>query len=274
MVLSIAMDDTQIEVIDKPKKLDAVGLHYYGERFVGYQKVGEIVDLIPVFKGYYYEKRIDNINIKRGMLLEIVQGFNKDVAYPQGRLFHPYTTQLRWWTKKWDADIIRQKFQMKEETSITPEKEIRQIVKVRGEEYAVSAPGDGELESGLRTLGGELLNDAMQMLRDDQELEEVYGDEMLIKRRNYVVNVFSHATKLVHGKAALMLKASADKRDTASFLMNLLSKATAGTLTDSEVGVLEVAYTERSEANAGRGEVSTEKNEQPTINTSTPVGVV
>ena len=159
-----------------------------------------------------------------------------------GRTFHPYTNQLRTWTKRWDADIIRKKLNMREETALTPVKEIRQIVKTRGEEYAMTAPGDGELETGLRTLGGELLNDAMQMLRDDQELEETYDDETLIKRRNYIVNVFSHATKLVHGKAALMLKASEEKRSTAGFLMSLLSKATAGTMSDMEVSLLETAY--------------------------------
>jgi|SRR3990170_1051899 len=237
-------DEGKVVSVAKPKKIDAIGLHYYGDRFQGYQRVGEISEFIPQFKDYYYEKRIKT-DLKRGMLLEIIQGFLKDVVFPQGKTFFPYTTQVRHWTKRWDADILRQKYNMKEESEITPAKEIRQIVKVRGEEYAVGAPEDGALESGLRTLGGELLNDAMQMLRDDQELEEAYDDEVLIKRRNYIVNVFSHATKLVHGKAALMLKASEEKRNTAGFLMTLLSKATAGTITDMEVELLETAYVPR-----------------------------
>lgn len=238
----MTMEDTQIEnesegggVVTKAKKPDAVGLSYYGADFLGYHRVGEITDLIPMFKDYYYGKKIANEKIG---LLEILQGFNKDVCSPQGRKFHPYTTQVRHWMKKWNADILRQKFSMKEDTAISPQKEIRQIIKVRGNENALAAPQDGELESGLRTLGGELMNDALQMLRDDQELEEIYDDEVLIKRRNYIVNVFAHATRLVHGKAALMLKASEEKRNNASFLMNLLSRATAGTLTESDIGIL------------------------------------
>jgi hypothetical protein len=236
------MEDTPVEEIGtemtvKPKKLDAVGLHYYGDKFQGYMRIGDYKELIPQFKDFYYERRIKDPKLG---LLDVVQSFNRDVVYPQGKLFHPYTTQLRGWIKKWNADIMRQQLGMREETAITPEKEIRQIVRVRGDEGLMLAPGDGELEGGLRTLGGELLNDAMQMLKDDQELEEVYEDEVLIKRRNYIVNVFAHATRLVHGKAALMLKASEEKRNNASFLMNILARATAGKLSDENMSILKV----------------------------------
>lgn len=242
------MEDTQVEVIEpKKKKIDAVGLHYYGDLFVGYMRIGDYKELIPLFKDFYYERRIKDAKLG---LLDVVQSFNREVANPQGKLFHPYTTQLRSWIAKWNADILRQKMGMVEETAITPEKNIRQIIKTRGDEYGMMVPSDNDLEAGVRTLGGELMNDAMQMLRDDQELEEVYDDEVLLKRRNYIVNVFAHATKLVHGKAALMLKASEEKRNTASFLMSLLSKATAGKLSDEEVGLLETTY-------------SPKQNEQP-----------
>jgi hypothetical protein len=86
------------------------------------------------------------------------------------------------------------------------------------------------------------------MLRDDQELEEIYNDETLMKRRNYIVNVFAHATRLVHGKAALMLKASEEKRNTAGFLMQLLSKATAGKMSDEEMSLLKSAYAPKQDA--------------------------
>jgi hypothetical protein len=76
------------------------------------------------------------------------------------------------------------------------------------------------------------------MLNDDQQLEEIYTDEVLIKRRNYILNVFGHVTKLVHGKAALMLKASEEKRNNASFLMTLLASATAGKMNDEQLDLL------------------------------------
>jgi len=89
------------------------------------------------------------------------------------------------------------------------------------------------------------LNDAMQMLKEDQELEEIYTNDELIKRRSYIINVFSHATRLVHGKASLMLKASEESRNTAGFLMSLLSRATAGKITDEEMALLKSSYIPR-----------------------------
>ena len=248
------MNDTEEQSNDtavtaKPKKRDAVGLHYYGERFERYMRIGEYSDLIAPFKDFYYERKIKNKDLG---LLEAVQAFNTEIAYPQDKMFHPYTTQLRRWVQKWNADIMRQQMNMREETAITPEREIRQIVKVRGEENALMAPNDNDLEAGTRTLGGELLNDAMQMLREDQELEELYDDEVLMKRRNYIVNVFAHATRLVHGKAALMLKASEEKRNNASFLMNLLAKATSGKLSDEEIGLLEHTYAPKANEQPAR----------------------
>lgn len=230
------------------RKKDAVGLCYYGDTFTGYQKVGELTELIPLFKDYYYERRIAHMEVKRGDLLRTIQAFNIEVAAPRGMKFHPYTTQLRSWVKKWDADILATKRGMtEEETAVVPLKTIRQIVKTRGEEDTLLAPDDNSLEAGVRTLGGELINDAMQMLQDEQSNPPDFLEgELAIKRRNYVVNVFSHATKLVHGKAALMLKASEEKRNTAGFLMNLLAKATAGKMSDTEVELLETAYTPKN----------------------------
>ena len=240
------MEDTQmepkIETAVVGKKLDAVGLHYYGERFTGYMKIAELNDLIPAFKEYYYDKRIKDQQIG---LLKVIQGFNAEVAYPQERKFHPYTTQVRNWVKKWNADILEQQMQMREESkdvAIIERKHIQQIIKTKDAEGLISAPDDNSLEAGVRTLGGELLNDAMQMLKDDQALEEIHDDETLIKRRNYITNVFAHVTRLVHGKAALMLKASEEKRNNAGFLMDLLAKATSGKLSDKEMEMLETTY--------------------------------
>lgn len=227
------------EALTKIKKLDPVGANVYGEKFTGYQLVSQYTDLIPSFKDYYYSAKVKNPD---ETLRNILQGFNKEVCEPLGRAFFPSLGQVRGWRKKWDLDLMQQ--MMDKDLVITSEKNVHQVIKTRNEEkqLVLGAPDDNELEAGVRTLGGELLNDAMQMLRDDQALDEIYDTDELIKRRNYVVNVFSHATKLVHGKAALMLKASEEKRNTAGFLMQLLAKATAGQMTDEEMGLLKSAY--------------------------------
>jgi hypothetical protein len=230
------MTDTPIV---KPKKIDGAGRAYYGDKFTRYMRLGEYSDLLPAFKDYYYEARIKDPNAR---LSDILQGFNSEVCEPMNRLFHPYTVQIKIWRSKWDLDLAQQL--QDKDLQIVERKNIHQIIKTRDEDrkLVLGAPDDNSLEAGVRTLGGELLNDAMQMLRDDQELEEIYDDETLIKRRSYIVNVFAHATKLVHGKAALLLKASEEKRNTAGFLMSLLSRATAGKMSDEEMGLLKSAY--------------------------------
>lgn len=242
-------DETSITKENKPKKIDAVGLRFYGDKFTRYMRVGEITDLLPAFKDYYYAAKVKDPNAS---IIPILQGFNTEVCEPMGRMFHPNTAQVRIWRRKWDLDLMQQ---MKgTDIAIIEGRNIHQVVKTRNESRElVLGVDDNELEAGVRTLGGELLNDAMQMLRDDQELEEIYDDETLMKRRNYIVNVFSHTTRLVHGKAALMLKASAEKRETAGFLMNLLARATAGRLSDDEMQMLETTYSPTH--NAERSEV-------------------
>ena len=227
------------ETTQPTRKIDPVGKMMFGEKFKGFMKTSEVVDQIPAFKDFYYQAKIKNPN---ETLTNILQSFNKEVCEPMGILFHPYMYQLRTWRKKWDLDLIQQ--MADKDVAITEKRNIHQIIKTRDDErrLVLGAPQDADLEAGVRTLGGELLNDAMQMLKDDQELEDIYDDETLIKRRNYIVNVFAHATKLVHGKAALMLKASEEKRNTAGFLMSLLARASAGKMTDEEMQLLKGAY--------------------------------
>lgn len=214
----------------KPKKIDPIGIQYYGNTFEGYVKMDEIRDLVPAFKDLYYEMMIVNPN---SSLLKIIKEFNERIS---PRKFHPYPKNISQWKVKWDNDILAKK-NMKMET-IKKDKEIYQVIKTRNDEMNMLIPGYDDIESGVQTLGGELLNDAYQMLRDDQMNEEAYDDEVLVKRRNYIVGVFSHVTKMVQGKASLLLKASAEKRDNASFLMDMLAKASSGNLKEEDINFL------------------------------------
>lgn len=227
--------------IVKVKKVDPVGLSFYGEEFrnKGFSRVGEMGDLIPAFKEFYYLERQKNAN---GTLPEMLQRFNREVAYPENMRFHPYPSQLRQWRRKWDRDILAKKELSIDDAMVMSERQIKQVIKTRAESGYL-APQDNEIEAGVKTLGGELLNDALQMLHEDQDLEEIYNTDQLIKRRNYIVNVFSYATRLVHGKAALLLKASEEKRNNAGFLMTLLAKASSGKMSDEEMNLLKTAYT-------------------------------
>ena len=249
------MEDT----IEKPKRrsveqvralaearergVDPVGIQVYGEKFTKFMRLPEYVDLLPAFKEFYYQAKVKNPN---EALSRILRAFNAEVCEPMGKNFYPSMPQTRIWRKKWDLDLMQQ--MTDKDLVISEKKNIHQVIKTRNEQNElVTGIQDNDLEAGVKTLGGELLNDAMQMLRDDQELDDIYTTEELIKRRNYVVNVFSHATRLVHGKSALMLKASEEKRNTASFLMSLLARATAGTMTEDEMNLLKTAYAPKVE---------------------------
>lgn len=239
-------DDGDSDKPRKPraKKVNPVGQAYYGEKFEAFDLLEGIRDLIPAFKAHFYAERIKDPKMSGK---EIINSFNEMVAFPLNRTFFPYMKNVSLWKAKWERDIAEQKKGQKEEDGlmvITPRASVKQILKTRGENgELVLGTGYGDIEAGLTTLAGELTNDAMQMLRDDQEIGEVYDDEVLIKRRNYIVNVFGHVTKLVHGKAALILKASEEKRENAGFLMSLLAKATAGKLSEEEMGALKTTYT-------------------------------
>lgn len=221
------------------KMLDPVGVTYYGDTFTGYQKIGEYRDLIPAFKEWYYQAKIKDPNVGSTKLL---RSFNEEVVYPLGRKFHPYTKMISDWKKKWDRDLMEQRGLV--DHVVTTKKNVHQVLKTRSEEKELvyGTPSMEDLEAATQTLGGELVNDALQMLRDDQALDEIYESDELIKRKNYIVNVFGHVTKLVHGKAALMLKASQEKRENAGFLMELLGKASAGKMTVEEINALRSSY--------------------------------
>lgn len=235
------------------KKPDATGTAYYGETFIGYMKIAEYRDLIPAFKELYYERMIADPKSK---LTHILREFNEQLAFEEGdqeddpvaeirRRFHPNTTTVRRWKDKWNRDIMEKKGMALE--IITEKKQVQQVLKTRmneGEAGDVQyvAPDDESLERGLQTFGGELMNDAMQMLQDNQANEDIYDTDELVRRKNYVVSVFGHVTKMVQGKASLMLKASQEKRESAGFMMDLMRMASAGEMSVQDIQELKDQY--------------------------------
>lgn len=195
---------------------------YQAER---YQKIGEIRDLIPRFKEFYYAKLEELPNYSK---LKLIDDFNNTIA-PQ--VFKPYPSQYRRWYRRWDEDILAKVAGAKMALT-SPE---RKAVRVRDENNQMIVPTENELESGAKTLGGELMNDAMEMLKSDQMNEDLYDDEVLIKRRSYILNVFNYVMSAVSRKEALAIKRSQEKRETAGFLMDLIRRSTAGKITPDEM---------------------------------------
>ncbi len=210
-------------------------LSFY-EGFDGhYHKLAEIRDLIPQFKAFYYaEKRKDQSR----SAIKIINDFNRQIA---PLTFFPWEKQYRLWRKKWDAELLA------EAGYLQQQREMRQLIKLQDEQNAVIVPDEYALERGAHTLAGELLNDAMSLLKRDQDDEESFDDEILIKRRNYILNVFNYVTKAVHGKEALNIKSNAEKRETLGFITALLNRSTAGKITDEEMAILKQSSAPKQE---------------------------
>ena len=204
----------------------AKGFSFY-ENFDGrHHKLNEIRDLIPQFKAFYYaEKRLNPTK----SAVTIINAFNSQIS---PFTFFPWEKQYKLWRKKWDGELLAEQ-NYKIET-----RKMRQVIKMRNEHDVELVPANEALEAGARTLGGELLNDAMNILTKDQENEDAYEDDIIVKRRAYVLNVYNYVTKTVHGKESLRLKSNADKRESSGFLMDLLHRATAGNMTEDELELL------------------------------------
>lgn len=231
----------------KSSAVNPVGRTLYGEAFERFQKLDEYKHLLPAFKEHYYKCRIEN---PKCTVSSITKSFNEAIAHEEIG-FYPYPNAMRNWRKKWDKDILEKKG-MKMEV-ITTKRNIQQVLKTRNAEEGgvveYGTPSYESLEETLQTFGGELLNDAMQQLRNDQENEEMFESDELIRRKSYGLQVFSHVTKMVHGKAAILLKASQEKRENANFLMDLMKKGTSGEITVEDIQALKATYAPTNKEN-------------------------
>ncbi len=202
------------------------------ENFDGrYQKIGELKELIPQFKAFYYAERR---NEPERSAVKIINDFNRQIT---PLTFFPWEKQYRLWRKKWDAELISEQSYKREQY---------QLVKMQDEHNALAVPDEQTLEMGTKTLAGELLNDAMGILKGDQENGDVFEEEILIKRRSYVLNVFNYVTRAVHGKEALKIKSHAENRETLGFLTALINRSTAGKITPEEMQLLKQSAQDKS----------------------------
>lgn len=190
-----------------------------------YAKVEELRDLIPRFKEFYYQKKQENPDLREK---DVIDSFDAELA-ASGRIFNPWPSTLRGWRKRWDADIALKMRDAK--ALLRPE---QRMIQTRDEAGALMLPSDEQMEGAAMNLGAELMNDAMTMLKGDQVNEDLYEDEVLIKRRNYALNVFNFVMRSVHKKSELKLKANQEKRETASWMMDMVRASAAGKITKDD----------------------------------------
>lgn len=235
-------DEHDDDSSDKPKGKQRSpnfmrGLREYGSEFSGFTTVKDTVSLLPHFKKFYYLKREEQPEMTTTL---IVLAFNKQIAPAQ---FFPNFQRLKAWTTTWDDDITERK--RKADLALSEPNQDAHLV-----------PEDSELEMGVRTLGGELIADALGMLKSDKMNDEGLDEGERMRRRSHILNVFGFATRMTQGNAALALKKSEDKRATASFLMDLLKGASSGSMSLETIQDLKKVYTPEESPVLEHGELT------------------
>ena len=209
----------------KKAKMQRWGRAFYGDNFERYTLIAEMEPHLPAFRDFYLAEMTRD---PKAPIYDLIRQFNESI---KPAVFYPRPSQYQLWRKRWDTELLNRRGVMVDARKVT------QVMKTKSAD-GLLAPDEGELEMGIRHLGGELVNDALDILHRDQETPELYDEETVVKRRAYVLNVFGHVTKMVHGKEALKLKKSAEARETAGFLMEIMRQATAGKLSGDAMTML------------------------------------
>ena len=220
-----------------PEEILQDGKELYGETFVRYSKRSEIIDLLPTFKDFYYARKTRFPAITRK---QVLNQFNDEIKH-LGRVFQPPLNTVKTWLNKWQRDIELQlalKGEVKNRDAV-----VHPMIEAKAAMPDIFKPmKTNQLEEGLNNLGGELLKDATRMLADDQLAEGDLDPIVELKRRSYILGVMGQLTKFVHGTAAIKLKQSEEKRNTTSFLMDLIKRAASGQLSQEEMTMLTTHY--------------------------------
>lgn len=210
-----------------------------------FRRAEEVRERLPAFRDFYMTRMAeadamglnDGEGLKGGKkknklsAIKIVDMFNAQLPEDQTKDFFPETGMYRRWRKRWDAERDGRLQNAEERVERAQKREL--MTHTPG-----TVPSLEHLEDGMSTLAGELANDALETLRDTNEREEYFDDEVVVKRKMYALNVFAYVTKAVHSKQALDLKKHAEGRETAGFMLDILRRATAGKITAEELALL------------------------------------
>lgn len=235
-----AEEDLSPDSIIEPEKpstgssaLD-IAKQMYGADFNGkYMKKEELIDLIPKFREYYKSERKKDLRVGAFVIL---RAFMKEIAPLK---FYPNKDMYKRWRAEWDRQILSEMGLMEEE--VIQRDKVQKIIVSADQQTAFALDPndpDGSLERGTNNLAGALLNTALEKLKDPEVEDELFDEKTKLKRATFALNVFKEITKKVQGKQALAIKASAEGREKAGFLMNLLQMAQAGKLTAEHMALI------------------------------------
>lgn len=220
---------------DVERRALAFGIAFYGENFWRYTLASELLPNVAAFKEFYINHKLAD---PKAQSYQLIREFAETIA-PDNFFPRPNTYLL--WRTKWDKEVAQRRGDKAEERAI------EQVIETKNAERRKVPTMEG-LEAGAQHLGGMLVNDAISMLEEDQQIGDAYEPDELIKRRGYILNVYNFVMKSAANKQAIELKRRADARETAGFLMDLMGMASAGKLDAGSLSILETAVPIHKEA--------------------------
>lgn len=201
----------------------------YGPLYDGrLRKLKELIDFVPVYKEFYLQARRADPTVSA---MKLIRQFNEENPNVN---FWPYPAQYKSWRKKWDAQFLREQGFIEDQLH-----EARAVIvrnKVHGD--ITLQPTDDSLEEKSNRLGDILIEDAIRSLENDQQNEELFKSDELVKRKSHYLKVFSEITKKVQGKEGLRLRRSDAAVNAGNFLTSLMDRAKTGRMSQEELAQL------------------------------------
>lgn len=194
------------------------GVEVFGPEFNGYDHIKYLRPHFSRFKEYYRNYRRSDPGTKRRMILG---EFHKEMK-KEGLSFQLDYREFNKIANEIDAELFPSDPNIPEDGIIPESGEVVEVC-------------NRPLEKRIETLADALIDDAHTTLNNDTMDEDVQD---MVARKKYATAVLTSVTRLVQGKKALELKTSEEKRNNTSFLMDMLKKATAGTISTDDVNFL------------------------------------
>jgi hypothetical protein len=203
--------------------------------------VGEQQHIVEKFHQYYLEQR----NAGRTDYKQIFREFRKDLDI-EGIWFNPYPNMLEGYYRKWEAELpmtLRK---------ITFKKRKLPVKGVDDKPTVLKEIAYHQLEDGAKNLQSMLVDDATKLIEESNEEFEAIDanggmwrrddwEKIRLQKKKVALSIASEVLKGAHRHELIKIKKNAEGRETASFMMDLVRRSTAGEVSDEEMGILQTA---------------------------------
>ena len=197
-----------------------------GKKATGYDTLDEVSDLIDPFKKFYIREK--PFHAKRG---DLIRAWKEKVLDETGRTFNVYPNAMYRIMDKLDKQLAKNpKYRLEDDMTPKETDVVAHNAQFRGAEVKKKRFAPATLEDGTMSLAESLLLDAKNLLDETNESAED-DEEVRIKKKGHVLNVFRHVAGVIQKGQMIDLKKKKEAREGAGFILDLIAKAQAGELT-------------------------------------------